>query len=103
MKPNVLPSEFIRCWEETYTDEKGKIRTRKISLMKPCEIPQFRTPFLSRCVELYNMWRLFKQAPPNGQGWANERGVTCRILEILEVENSKYDAWERDKERKRKR
>ena len=49
------------------------------------------------------MWRLFKQAPPNGQGWANERGVTCRILEILEVENNKYDAWERDKERERKR
>lgn len=39
-----------------------------------------------------------------GQGWGNERGVTCKILRILETENNKYDAWEREKEEaKRKR
>ena len=102
MEPTALPRELIRCWEETYT-ENGKRKTRGISLMRPCDVPQFRTEFLSECTDLYNNWRLFDKTPPCGQGWANERGVTCRILHILEVENNKYDAWERDKEKDRKR
>lgn len=68
------------------------------------EIPQFRTAFFTRCMELYNTWKLFKQSAPLGQGWGNERGITCRILQILEVENNKYDAWQREvEEAKRKK
>lgn len=102
MEPNVLPDEYIRCWDEKYIDKEGKVRTKPISLMKPCEIPQFRTIFFARCIELYNTWKLFKQSAPLGQGWGNERGITCKILQILEVENNKYDAWLRDKENERK-
>ena len=102
LKPSALPVELIRCWEETYIDKKGKTRTRGVSLMKPCEVAQFRTVFFSRCMELYNTWKLFKQSAPLGQGWGNERGITCKILQILEVENNKYDQWERDKEKERK-
>ena len=98
-----MPRELIRCWEEKYTDENGKAQTRKISLMLPCEVAQFRTMFFSRCMELYNTWKLFKQSAPLGQGWGNERGITCKILQVLEVESNKYDAWERDKERERER
>ena len=55
-------------------------------------------------MELYNNWKLFKQSAPLGEGWGNERGITCRILQILEVENNKYDAWEREvEEAKRKK
>lgn len=93
---DTIPRELIRCWEEHYTDENGKDKVRKISLMLPSEVPQFRTVFFNRCMELYNMWRMFKQSPPLGQGWANERGVTCKILQVLEVENNKYDAWQRE-------
>ena len=68
------------------------------------EVPQFRTVFFNRCMELYNTWKLFKQSAPLGEGWGNERGITCRILQILEVENNKYDAWEREvEEAKRKK
>ena len=98
MEPTALPRELIRCWEEPYTDEKGKKKVKKVSLMRPCEIPQFRTIFFSLCMDLYNNWRLFKQSAPLGQGWANERGITCRIIQTLEVENNKYDQWQRDLE-----
>lgn len=68
------------------------------------EIPQFRTDFLYGAMRLYNTWRLFDKSPPCGEGWMNERDITVRILQILEDENNKYDAWERDKEdAKRKR
>lgn len=62
------------------------------------DVPQFRTMFFMRCMQLYNTWKLFKQSPPLGRGWANERNVTVEILQILEVENNKYDAWEREKD-----
>ena len=97
LKPTAVPRELIRCWDEVSIDGNGKKQVKKISLMRPCEIPQFRTLFFSRCMDLYNTWKLFKQSPPLGQGWGNERGVTCQILKILEVENNKYEAWERDK------
>lgn len=68
------------------------------------DVPQFRTEFFSRAMYLYNTWKLFEKAPPCGNGWANERDVTCRILTILEVENNKYDQWQRDlEEAKRKK
>ena len=68
------------------------------------DVPQFRTEFFSRAMQLYNIWRLFEKAPPSGNGWANERNVTCAILQLLEVENNKYDQWQRDlEEAKRKK
>ena len=98
MKPSAIKEELIRCYEEKTTDENGKAVTQKVSLMYHREIPQFRTAFLSSCIRLYKHWHLFNQMPPNGNGWANERAVTCEILELLEGENQLYDAWERDKE-----
>lgn len=100
-KPSdTLPRELIRCYEERQPDGK----TKKVSLMFMKEVPQFRTLFFNRCMELYNNWKLFKQSPPLGQGWANERNVTCRILRILENENNLYDAWQREvEEAKRKK
>ena len=102
LKETALPEELLRCYEETYTDENGVEKTRNISLMLRRDVPQFDTPFFNICMMLYNNWKLFNQAPPNGQGWANERNVTCQILQLIESENNKYDAWEREKERARK-
>lgn len=99
MKPTALPEELIRCWEEK--DKDGKVK--KISLMYRREIPQFRTAFLLRAVELWNTWKLFKQSPPLGQGWGNERGVIVKILQILEAENNLWDAWQRDLEDEKRR
>lgn len=99
MRPNALPEELLRCWEERL--ENGK--TKKISLMQKRDIPQFRTHFLSGAVTLFSNWRLFNREPPSGRGWANERNVTVRILHLLEDENAKYDAWEREKEEDRRR
>ena len=98
LRPSAIKEELIRCYEETVKDEKGNEVKEKVSLMYHREIPQFRTRFLSSCVQLFNNWHLFNQMPPNGNGWANERAVTCEILELLERENQLYDAWERDKE-----
>ena len=67
------------------------------------EIPQFRTAFLARAVEMWNAWKLFKQSPPLGQGWGNERGITARILSIVEEENVLWDAWQRDLEDEKRR
>ena len=67
------------------------------------EIPQFRTAFLLRAVEMWNTWKLFKQSPPLGQGWGNERGVIVKILQILEAENNLWDAWQRDLEDEKRR
>lgn len=104
LRPNAIPQELIRRWDETVPDGNGGEKIKPTSLMRPCEVAQFRTLFFSRCLEVYNTWRLFKQGAPMGQGWGNERGVTCKILRILETENNKYDAWEREKEEaKRKR
>lgn len=101
LRPNAQKRELIRCWQEPYTDKNGKEKMRKVSLMRPCEVAQFRTLFLTGALNLYSNWRLFHRAPPSGGGWANERNVTARILHILESENADYDAWERDKERER--
>ena len=77
---------------------------KKVSLMYRRDIPQYRTPFLMGALNLFSNWRLFEKAPPSGTGWANERNVTVRILQILESEYNKYDAWEREVEdAKRKR
>lgn len=103
MKPTALPRELIRCWDEKYTDEKGKEKTRGISLMRYCEVPQFKTVFFNQAMYLYNTWKLFEKSPPLGQGWGNERAVTCKILQILEVESNKYDAWEREKDEARRK
>lgn len=103
MEPTALPRELIRCWEEKSINEKGEEVINPISLIKPCEVAQFRTVFFNRCMELYNTWKLFKQSPPLGQGWGNERGITCRILQILEVENNKYEAWQRDLEAEKRK
>ena len=103
LEPTAIPRELIRCWEEKTKDEKGKTIVTPISLMRPCEVAQFRTVFFSRCMELYNTWKMFKQSSPLGQGWGNERGITCTILRLLEVENNKYDAWERDREEDKRR
>lgn len=46
---------------------------------------------------------MFKQSPPLGQGWANERGITVKILQILESENNLWDAWQRDLEDEKRR
>ena len=89
---------MIRCWESKFVDIDGKEQVKKESLMYRRDVPQFRTVFFSRCMQLYNTWKLFKQSPPLGGGWANERNVTVEILQTLEVENNKYDAWEREKE-----
>jgi len=48
---------------------------------------------------LFNQWRLFKQSPPNGQGFANERSTICEILSILFDEDAQYTAWENEKKR----
>jgi len=98
LRPSAIPEELIRCYEETIVDDKGKVTTKKTSLMYHRDVPQFRTPFLSACMRLFNSWHLFNQMPPCGNGWANERNVTCEILELLEHENQAYDAWERDRE-----
>jgi len=103
MKPTAFPRELIRCWEERTIDEKGKIKVTKKSLMRPCDIPQYRTAFFQRCMELFNTWRVFEQTPPMGQGWGNERNVTCRILRILLTEDNLYEQWKRDKEEDRRR
>lgn len=103
MKPTAFPRELIRCWEERTIDKRGKEKVKKKSLMRPCDIPQYRTRFFQRCMELYNTWRTFKQTPPMGQGWGNERSVTCRILRILFSEDNLYDQWKRDKEEDRRR
>lgn len=94
-----MPEELLRCWTEKYTDENGEEKERKISLMLRRDVPQFDTPFLNACMYLYNNWKLFNQSPPNGNGWANERGVVCHILQLLDSENAKYDAWEGEKNR----
>lgn len=99
LKGNALPEELLRCYEETYTDENGVENTRKISLMLRREVPQFDTPFFNRCLEIYNNWKLFKQSPPSGAGWANERNTICQILQIIERENVEYEAWLNEKER----
>lgn len=95
MRPTAVPLELIRSWEEP-----GQ---KPVSLMLRREVPQFRTEFLNRAVHLFNTWRLFEKAPPCGNGWANERNVTCRILTILAVEDNKYDAWQRELENAKKR
>ena len=103
MSPTAIPEELIRCYEEKYTDENGKEKTRKISLMYRRDVPQFRTVFLTRAIDLFNNWNLFNKMPPSGT-WANERNVTSRILSILASEDNKFDAWEREvEEAKRKR
>lgn len=101
--PFAVPRELIRCYEEHIKGSDGKDSVRKISLMKTSEIAQFRTLFFYRCIELYNTWKVFKQSPPMGQGWGNERAVICEILRLLEVENNQYDAWEREKENERRK
>lgn len=98
LKPTATPEELLRCWEETYKDGEGVDKTRSISLMYRRDVPQFDTPFFNSCMNLYNNWKLFKQSPPLGNGWANERNVTAQILQLLEVENNKYEAWLREKE-----
>ena len=90
MKKTALPVELIRCYERA----DGK----KVSLMYRRDVPQYRTMFLSRAIELYTTWRLFEKAPPSGGGWANERNTVVKVLRLLEAENNKYDAWEREKE-----
>lgn len=97
-----MPEELLRCYEEKTIDEDGKESVKKISLMYRRDVPQFRTEFFNNAMLLYNNWKLFNQTCPNGQGWANERNIICQILHILEVENNKYDAWERDKESDRR-
>lgn len=62
------------------------------------DVPQFDTPFFNSCMNLYNNWKLFKQSPPCGMGWANERNVTSQILQTIEIENNTYEAWERERE-----
>lgn len=79
-------------------DENGKRKVEKKSLMYWRDVPQYRTQFFDRCIRIYNKWRLFEKAPPNGNGWANERSVIVEILELLEVENSDYDSWLSEKE-----
>lgn len=79
-------------------DDDGKQKTEKVSLMLWRDVPQYRTEFLNRCIQLFNQWHLFEKAPPNGNGWANERAVIVEILELLEMENNAYDSWLRDKE-----
>jgi len=49
-------------------------------------------------LNLWTNWRLFDKSPPCGIGWANERNVTVRILQLLESENNKFDVWEREEE-----
>lgn len=72
------------------------------SLMFRRDIPQFRTEFFARSMRLYNNWKLFRQAPPRGMGFAEERTTTIDILMILEEESNLYDAWEREKASKKK-
>lgn len=101
MEPTALPRPLIRRWEKKVIGDDGKEKIQPVELMRPCEIPQYRTVFFSLCMNVYNNWRLFGKAPPNGQGWANERGVTCKIIRILETENNIYEEWKRDLEREK--
>ena len=93
-----MPEELIRCWETKYIDDKGKERTKPISLMYRRDVPQYRTDFLALAINLFVNWRLFNKMPPCGNGWANERTVTVQILRILDSEDGLYDAWIRDVE-----
>lgn len=102
MRKTATPEELLRCYEEKVTGEDGKVSVKKISLMLRRDVPQFRTLFFSRCMTLYNNWRLFNKMPPCGNGWADERNVTSEILSLLEAENNKYDLWEHEKDRERK-
>ena len=88
--PGAIPEPLLRSWEE-----EGK---KPISLMYRRDVPQFRTPFLAGALNLWTNWRLFDKSPPCGIGWANERNVTVRILQLLESENNKFDVWEREEE-----
>lgn len=98
MEDTALPEELIRCWEDVTVDENGREKVRKRSLMQWKDVPQYRTAFFNKCISLFNRWHLFDKAPPFGNGWANERAVTVEILELLERENSDYDAWLRERE-----
>ena len=103
MSPTAIPEELIRCYNEKVKDENGKEVIKPQSLMYRRDVPQYRTAFLFGAIDLYNNWRLFNKMPPSGS-WANERGVTTRILSLLESENNKFDAWEREiEEAKRKK
>lgn len=102
MGPSAIQEELIRCYEERTEDEKGRETTRKISLMYHRDVPQFRTPFLFSCIQIYKTWLLFNRMPPTGSGWMNERAVICEILQLLDKENQDYEAWEREKESARK-
>lgn len=57
------------------------------------EVDQYETPFFYAAYDLWlstKRWNL-----PNGTiGWGNERNTVIEILNILESEKNRYDAWE---------
>lgn len=60
------------------------------------DIKNFDTLFFRQSMKLYNNFILFKNSPPLGNGFANERITTSLILSILTDESYKYDKWERE-------
>ncbi len=55
------------------------------------EIDAMETEFLMRSISLWvtcNRWKL-----PNGKGWLDERATVIDIINILESESNRYDAW----------
>ena len=55
------------------------------------EIDAMETEFLMRSISL---WVTFKRCGlPHGKGWFDERSTVIDIINILESESNRYDAW----------
>jgi len=55
------------------------------------EIDMMETDFLIMSV---NLWMTFKRCGlPHGRGWFEERATVIDIINILESESNRYDAW----------
>lgn len=55
------------------------------------EIDEMETEFLARSISL---WVTFKRCGlPHGKGWFDERATVIDIINILESESNRYEAW----------
>ena len=67
--------------------------TGKMDFLHPMqdEIDAMETEFLMRSISL---WMTFKRCGlPHGKGWFDERATVIDIINILDGESNRYDAW----------